>query len=144
MTQSPPQNNPTMAQDRPLVRGVGYTTVYMSEGLKIEISAKGTSMRRTLYENGVPVAEYLYEKISDLTEIRRIESSPCRWRTYDGGRYGYVIRGQLDAMRRPNGVYKVVESARVRIRRNIWGEIQTIDSDIGDWTYYRRRLSNEV
>ena len=115
--------------------------IFKSKTVKIELSTKGTSMRKTIYKNGSKAGEYLYERIEDKSEVLRIEEISSKWRTFDADReYGYVIRGQLNVDGKLNGIFKVVKSSKVTIRRNWLNDnITSIDSNIVDWTYYKRR-----
>lgn len=99
-------------------------------------------MRRTIFRNGTKVEERLYEKVDDRNEILRIEELSSEWKTFDAERqHGYVIRGQKNADGMLNGYFKIVDCSKIKIRRNGWNEITAIDSNIGDWIYYKRRRS---
>lgn len=92
-------------------------------------------MRITI-RKGNKAEEYLYERIDDKSEIQHIEEISSEWRAYDADRVcGYVIKGQLNADGKLNGIFKVT------IRRDRLNDNITIDPNIGNWTYYKRRKS---
>lgn len=148
MTQFPSNPNST-TDNKALVKGVGYFEIFsLCTNIcahTIELSTHGTSMRRTIYRNGVKAEEFLYEKINNPDEIRRVEESGSEWETFDGDlKYGYIVRGQRGKTGSLNGYYKVVKSNKVKIRRNIiWKNIESIDSRIEDWIYYKRRTARK-
>lgn len=124
-----------------MVKGVGYITIFQSDTQKFELSVRGTSLRKTFCKDNT-VKEHLYVKIDDLNEIHKIEALKNTWITYDGD--GYIVRGLLNDAGRLSGYYKVVESSKVKIkRRSVTGGIEAIDSGIGDWTYYKRRIVSQ-
>lgn len=127
-----------------MIGGVGFFVIYECKTRKIEISANGTYMRITFYNNEQENSK-LYQKITNKADIQRIEKLSADWKIYDAdGQSGYVIKRQL-YNGKSNGIYKIIESSKVTIRRNRWNRaIESIDSKIGDWTYYKRRKPNEI
>lgn len=143
MTQPPLKINST-TDNKTLVKGVTYSTIFSSCNYQIELSTEGTYLKKKIYNDGIMTAESLYEKINNPDEIRRVEESGNDWITFDGDKqYGYIVRGQINKTGKYNGYYKVVESDKVKITRNKVKRSPIIDSKIEDWIYYKRRTAHE-
>ena len=137
MTQSPSKTNSTISNDKKIVQGVGYSTIYRSETRKYELSVQETSLRRTVIINSER-HERLYTKVDNREIIKKIEFSSERWEQYGiGNTYNYIIMEQRNAEGKLTGYIKIIKKSRASVR----GVFHTVvEANKSDWTYYKRRI----
>jgi len=137
-TQSPENSKSITGNEKKLVKGVGYRTIYLSEKKKYELSKEETILRQTEINYGRP-RETLYERVDSLAEIRTIEYMSQRWEEPETGNfYGYFVMEQLKASGKPTGCIKVVKRSKAIVVGN-WSFHKKVKADRADWTYYKRR-----
>lgn len=122
----------TTLQGTKLEKGAGFVIIYKSE-VKIELSAKGKFLRRTIIQKGKP-HEYLYERVTDLRHIGEIEERSIRWKFIHGKRY--CIGMQMNTDGKSTGNIKIVDEPKC-LRRLAFPCSDCDRTD--DFTYYAKR-----
>lgn len=123
-------------QRRKLIKGVGYSTIYLSDKEKYELSTNGTVLRRTFVKNDIQY-EHLYEKVIDPLRIRAIEEKSMNWKAFgvNSGQDYYVIR-QANADNKYNENIKIVKKIYASVRGII---SHSVEARPEDFSYYVRR-----
>lgn len=121
-----------------MVKGAGYTIIYLSStnSKRYELSAQGTILRRTQVIDGVK-KELLYERITNLAEIEKVEFMSERWEQHGvGNEYKYIVLEQRNAEGKLTGYIKVVPKSKA----NVSGVIKIhVEAKRNDCMYYKRR-----
>lgn len=123
-----------------LVKGVGYTTIFYNEFLKVEISLQESTMRRTVSRNG-DTRERLYTLVKSPTRIREIEFQSENWNVRGiSSSSPYVLLEQMNASNKLTGYYKIIKKDRANIIEHLLSkpEVYAKYSE-DDWQYYERR-----
>lgn len=125
-------------QGKKLEKGVGYVTIYQSNNMKIELSAKGTFLRETFVRNGIS-HEYLYEQVTDPARIREIEDKSVNWKTISVTRSkneSYYVSIQKNAKNKHTGNIKIVKKSRATLRGMV---PLSVDARQEGFSYYVKR-----
>lgn len=137
MTQSREQSKTTMPNEKKLVRGVGYITIFCSNNTKLELSLGGDYLRRTKIDNG---KEYLYTKVENREEVKEIEFLSERWILYEiNSNSKYIVMKQCDASGKGTGYCKIIEKSKATINKRFFCDIIVRAESSSDWMYYKRR-----
>lgn len=84
--------------------------------------------------------EYLYYKVEDKEEIKKIKGRSERWEPIKIGKADkYYVMVQCDADKNPTGSIRIVSKEKIRVSRRTKKQIKVNDED---WIYYRRRKNN--
>lgn len=118
-------------------------TIYLSDIEKVEISANGTVLRRTIYKNDGP-HEYLYKRENNPTQIREIEERSVNWKLRGtGSPKGYYVEIQLNAEKKPTGNIRIVSHRCAKIvATGLFSSQLVVDKE--NYVYYVRRKSNAI
>ncbi len=110
-------------------------TIYLSDKEKVEVTANGTVLRRTLLKKDGP-HEYLYHRESNPAQIREIEERSVNWkRRGERSPKGYYVEIQLDAENKGTGNIRIVSHRNV-VKKLIPPQI-VVDKE--NYIYYVRR-----
>ena len=118
-------------------------TIYLSDIEKVEISANGTVLRRTIYKNDGP-HEYLYQRESNPTQIREIEDRSVNWRLRgEGSPKGYYVEIQLNAENKATGNIRIVSHRNAKkVATGIFSSQLIVEER--NYIYYVRRKGNAI
>ena len=135
LTQSPSEKNSTILGDKTLVKGIGYTMIFNSDRVKIELSSQGTVMRYTSKANK---KEYLFFKVENQERIRQIESRSENWKTHTSRNdFGYIIKEQRNAENKFTGYFKIMKRYKQNLLEKRFYNKCEVNKE--DWIYYERR-----
>lgn len=126
------------SEERKLVSGAGFITLYCTDKDKIELSAQGKYLRKKKFYENKEERELLYERVSDRAKRKQIETLSVNWRLYGNGRtHGYYILYQLNAYDKQTGYYKIIEKENAECFGWPRKKVQAHSED--DWEYFEKR-----
>lgn len=122
-----------------LVSGAGFTTIYCTDTVKIELSIQKMYLRMTVFYDGSKERERLYERVSDGMKRKEIENLSENWYLYGRGstREYYVLR-QLYMHDKGTGYFKIIKKEKAELSVWPWSTKVRASSE-ADWIYYARR-----
>lgn len=135
--QSP--ESPVASEESKLISGAGFTTLYCTDKIKIELSAQGKYLRSTTFYNRKE-KELLYERVSDRAKRKQIETLNINWHLHGNGHtYEYYILQQSNAQDKETVYYKIIRKENTEIiGRDKSKRVRRARSK-DDWEYYEKR-----
>lgn len=103
--------------------------------ITIRLSINKAILKVRCFNDERGTTESCYKRIDDRNEIRGIEDSNPKWKTYYGQQY--IIRRQINK-ECPRDYFKVIERGKAEIILNGIFHEPLIEAQDEDWMYYKR------
>ena len=115
-----------------MVKGAGYQLIYVNikKYSKEKFELSETTLRHYVEEDSRP-KETLYWKVTDDSEIRKIENASVRWKRYIWSSSDYYIKVQMTASGEYTGCIKIIKKAKIS-----FGSVP----EENDWMYFKKKV----